>query len=257
MMNRKAAWWDPRANPVAWVAGALVLSGFLLPGKEGQPSQWVILLTGLGTFGPGILRELGWLRDKDEFQLQAARRAGYHAFLVAGLAAFLWIAFIRSGPRHLKNPEELATFFAAILWFTWMLSALLSYWGARKTAFRILLLYGIAWLAFNILGNLRSPVAMVMQCLLTVPFFGCAWLSRKWPRAAGLLLLASSVFFIIFIMRIHQARGLGMVVSAITLLLFAGPLFASGLALLSEGAENLDADTEEPADPIADHRRSR
>lgn len=28
----------------------------------------------LGTFGPGILRELGWLKDKDEFERRAALR---------------------------------------------------------------------------------------------------------------------------------------------------------------------------------------
>ena len=235
-MNRKAEWWDPRAKPVAWVAGALVLLGFLLPGKEGAFGWWAILLTGLGTFGPGVLRELGWLKDKDEFEMQAARRAGYHAFLVAGLAAFLWIAFLRSGPRQLQHPEELATFFAAVLWFTWMFSALITYWGARKTAFRMLMLYGAAWLAFNILGHLRQPQVMVMQCLLAVPFFGGAVLSRRWPRFTGATLLGVAVFLAVLILRIHLARGLGLVVSAITLLLFIGPLVGSGLALLRRPA---------------------
>lgn len=231
-MSRKAEWWDPRNKPVAWVAGTLVLLGFLLPGKEGASGWWAILLTGLGTFGPGVLRELGWLRDKDEFEMQAARRAGYHAFLVAGLASFLWIAFLRSGPRQLKHPEELATFFAAVLWFTWMFSALITYWGAQKTAFRMLLLYGGAWLAFNILGHFHQPRAMAMQCLLTVPFFGCAVLSRWWPRFTATILLVSSAILIVLILRLHLARGLGLVVSAITLLLFIGPLVGSGLALL-------------------------
>lgn len=237
---------DPRTRPVTWIAGALVLLGFLLAGAEGRPGWWFILLTGLGTFGPGLLRELGWLKDKDEFQLQAARRAGYHAFLAAGLISFLWIAFIRSGPRHLKNPEELATFFAALLWFTWMLSSLVNYWGARKTAFRVLLLYGGAWLLFNILDHLTSPVALFMQCLLTVPFFACAWLSRRWPRLTGGLLLASSALFFVFIGRIHQQRNFGLVVSAITLLLFVGPLVASGLALLlQQGPVEESADRED------------
>lgn len=237
-MTSRLAWLDPRVRPVPWTSGALVLLGFLLPGKEATPSWWAILLVGLGTFGPGLLRELGWLHDQDEFQLQAARRAGYHAFLTAGLTAFLWIAFVRSGPRHLKNPEELATFFAATLWFTWMLSSLITYWGARKTAERVLLLYGAAWLLFNILGNLKQPLALLMQCLLTAPFFGGAWLARRWPRTAGVLLLAASVGFFVFIGRLHLARGFGAVVSAITLLLFVGPLLASGIALLAARDES-------------------
>ena len=44
-MRPKVEWWDPRAKPVAWVAGALVLLGFLLPAKEGTPGWWAILLT--------------------------------------------------------------------------------------------------------------------------------------------------------------------------------------------------------------------
>lgn len=232
-MTSRWAWLDPRKRPVQWIAGALVLLGFLLPGKEATPSWWAVLLVGLGTFGPGLLRELGWLRDLDEFQVQAARRAGYHAFLAAGLTAFLWIAFIRSGARQLKSPEELATFFAAILWFTWMFSSLVNYWGARKTAERALLLYGAAWLLFNILGNLKQPLAMFLQCLLTVPFFAGAWLARRWPRTTGGLLLGAAVFFFVFIGRLHIARGFALVVSAITLLLFVGPLLASGIALLA------------------------
>jgi hypothetical protein len=221
--------WRPSSTGL--IAGSLVTAGFLLSNMGGG-WWWGILLTAAGTFGPGLLRELGWLKDKDEFQLQAARRAGYHAFLATGLAAFLWIAFLRSGERHLKNPEELATFFASLLWFVWLFSALVNFWDARKTAYRILLVYGVAWLIFNIVGHLDSPGAMVMQCLLTVPFFGCAWLSRRWPRPAGWLLVAAAIFFAQLILRLHQARGLGLVVSAITLLLFIGPLLASGVALL-------------------------
>ncbi|MBI4911246.1 MAG: hypothetical protein HY823_00775 [Acidobacteria bacterium] len=231
-MTGSLAWLNPAKKPVPWISGILVLLGFLLPVREGHPSWWAILLTGLGTFGPGLLRELGWLKDKDEFQLQAARRAGYHAFLAAGLVAFLWIAFVRSGDRQLKNPQELATFFAALLWFTWMLSSLATYWGARKMAFRVLTLYGAAWLLFNILSHWKQPLALFMQCLLTAPFFGGAWLSRRWPRSTGILLLGASGFFLIFIGRLHHQRGFPLVVTALTLLLFVGPLVASGLALL-------------------------
>jgi len=237
-----------RPKLVPTVAGALVILGFALANlTRGQAWWWCIVLTGLGTFGPGLLRELGWLKDKDEFEIQAARRAGYHAFLASGLAAFLWIAFVRSGPRQLKSPEELATFFAAILWFTWMFSSLVNYWGARKTAFRILLAYGAAWMAFNVLDELTHPVAMLMQSLLTVPFFLCAWLSRQWPRSAGVLLLVASVALFILIARVHEARGLGLVVSATTMVLFIGPLFASGIALLlRQSAESDPIQQEEP-----------
>ena len=48
-------------------------------------SWWFLLLVACGAFGPGVLRELGWLHDKDEFQRVADYRAGYHAYLAAGI----------------------------------------------------------------------------------------------------------------------------------------------------------------------------
>ena len=65
--------WPTRTN---LIAGGMVVAGFLLTGI----SWWFLLLAAFGTFGPGILREMGWLRDQDEFQRQAVHRAGYHAF---------------------------------------------------------------------------------------------------------------------------------------------------------------------------------
>lgn len=230
-MNPEVAAWGPRRRPVPWIAGTLVLAGFLLPARQGHWSWWAILLTGLGTFGPGLLRELGWLKDKDEFQLQAARRAGYHAFLATGLVAFLWIAFFRSGPREVGHAEELAPFFAALLWFTWMLSALVSYWGARTTAFRLLMLYGLAWLLFNVASHATRPRVLALQAVVTIPFFLGAWASRRWPRTTGVLLLGLACLGGLGLGRLHQRRGFPPATSATTLLLFVGPLLASGLAL--------------------------
>ena len=89
-----------RPTQTSLVAGGMVIAGFLLT----SVSWWFLLLTALGTFGPGILREVGWLRDKDEFQRQAAHRAGYHAFLIVGLVAFVLVAFFHSGERTIKDP---------------------------------------------------------------------------------------------------------------------------------------------------------
>lgn len=64
---------------------ALAIAGIALTSL----SWWFIMLTAMGTFGPGILREAGWLQDQDEFQRRADHRAGYHAFLVSGVLMFL------------------------------------------------------------------------------------------------------------------------------------------------------------------------
>lgn len=232
--------WRPSVSTV--VAASLVIAGFGLSGV----SWWFFLLVGLGAFGPGVLRELGWLDDRDEFQLQAARRAGYHAFLVAGLVSVGLVAMGRSG-AELGEAGELSALFLAVLWFTWFFSSLLDYWGAQRTASRVLYAFGAVWLVFNILANTGSewtgPTALVLQSLLALPFFGLGWLSSRFPRAAGGLLLAASAGFFGFLGMLRN-DNLALATQGIVMVLFVGPMLASGLALLVSG----DSDSDEGFD---------
>ena len=227
------------------VAGAMVIAGFLLT----QLSWWFLVLSALGTFGPGILREIGWLCDKDEFQRRAHYRAGYHAFLTIGLVAFVLVAFFRAGGT-IEHPHRLATFFLALLWFTWFLSSLLAYWGPQKTAARILIAFGSVWLAFAIISNLGSEwtgwAALLLHPLLAAPFFVLAWLSGRWPRVAGILLLTVAVGFFVLLELPHIARTsiLELITDATTILLL-GPLLASGVALLSAGKRDCAEDAQD------------
>ncbi|MBU0741469.1 hypothetical protein KKG45_02280 [bacterium] len=237
-----ASWFRSPSNVIA---GTLVLGGFIL-----AEIDWgFIALTGVGIFGPGILRELGWLRDKDEFEMRAARRAGYHAYLVGGLVVFLLIAVYRSleGPEETPTPIDypslLVTTIFAVLWFTWLLSSLLSYWGALKSARRILYAFGTVWLIFNIMAGEGNWVTSVMQSLLAVPFFAAAWLGPRWPRLFGtILLLASGYFFYLFGYHEMLADPLAWGRSVV-LVLFFGPLVASGIALF-KSAQIRDGDEE-------------
>ena len=184
--------WHPAQGTL--VAGAIVILGFVL-----SELNWGFLsLAALGTFGPGILREFGFLNDQDEFQRRATRKAGYHAFLTSGLFTFLLVAYIRSGERNLGDPEAVVTLILAILWFTWFLSSLLSYWGPQKTVTRILVAFGIVWLIFTVVSNIMSPVALLMQSLVVIPFFLLAYIAKRWPTIAGGLLVVAAAFFFYF-----------------------------------------------------------
>ena len=232
-MNSRFGGFRWRPSPATLIAGGVVLLGFVL-------AQWYrwgfIALIGLGTFGPGILREMGWLKDQDEFQRRAAHRAGYHAFIVTGLAAFLIYAYTRSGGT-LKLAEELSLVYIALLWFTWMFSSLFSYWGPHKTAFRILITFGCVWGVFIIAGHLTNPVTLLMESLILAPFFLLAYLSRRWPRAAGGLLIAVSLFLLGYYFYPGHFGWVDVLTKMITAILFAGPLLASGVALLQPREE--------------------
>jgi len=226
-------WFPWRPSPATLIAGALVIAGAFLT----SVSWGFLALVGLGTFGPGILRELGWLNDKDEWQQRAAQRAGYHAFLVAGLVAFCLVGFFRSGDHQIKDPQELTTLFLVLMWTTWFFSSLFAYWGAQKTAVRVLLVYGAFWWLFVILSDNGGLVGFLMQSLLVLPFFGLAMVARRWPRPAGLLLVLATAAFIYFF-GWYKVGNSGVVNQAVTMILFLGPLLSSGMALLAVRVED-------------------
>lgn len=231
---------------VTLIAGLLVIAGLLLTGV----SWWFLLLTAAGAFGPGILRELGWLRDKDEFQLLSHYRAGYHAYVTTGLMAFVMVAYFRSSEKTIDHPQELATLFLATLWFTYLLSSLISFWGAQKAAFRFLVAFGCVWLAFAILSNVGKEwtgwTALLLHPLLAVPFFALAWLSTRWPRTTGGLLLVAGAFFVQFF-GMFRRPNLAFIDQAVTFVFFIGPLLASGVTLLAVGAGKTEPDDDDMA----------
>lgn len=231
-MSRSGGLLTWRPTRVGAIAGTMVIGGLVLTQVA---SWWFLLLVAMGAFGPGILREVGVLRDKDEFERAAARRAGYHAYLVTGCLTFAIYAFTRSG-HVLKSPEELSGLYLTLLTFTWMFSSLLAYWGPQRAAFVILLIFGMAWGIFNVWSNLLQPSHMAMQLLVTTaPFFVLAFASRRWPRLAGGLLGALAATF--FVLYFRGGNHFPFVVKAQTTIFFIGPLLASGVALLGSPGE--------------------
>jgi hypothetical protein len=165
------------------------------------------------------------------------------------------VAFFRSGEREIEYPQELATLFLVLLWFAWFLSSLVSFWGAQKAAFRILVGIGSAWLVVTIASNTGSEwrgwMPLLLHPLLTLPFFALAWLSRRWPRVAGVLLLATAAFFVQFF-GMFRRDHLAIVNQAVTFVLFIGPLIACGLALVGSKAEPDDNDDQDDDSPTND-----
>jgi len=230
------------------IAGALVMVGVLL---WMFVSKSLLFVAGIGAVGPGILRELGWLKDHDEFQRQAAHRAGYHAYLVGGLVAALVYSADRWQPSSRETSDILLSIIV-VLWMAWMFSALLRYWGARKTASRILMAFGSFWALFvlaHIVGESGQPKAdiSIWEQLLGVlagasiisAFFVPAWTAFRWPRPTGrILLLITLVFFVVFTTpALGRSGGPPVWTQLLTSTLLLGPLLVSAIALLSEKTE--------------------
>ncbi len=223
------------------VAAGLVILGVLL---WMFVAKGFLALAGLGAFGPGILRELGWLRDQDEFQRQAAHRAGYHAYLIGGLATAFAVSALQSHEGTLEDSSEWVMLILVVLWTTWLFSALLSYWGARKTASVVLSVFGSFWAVFvlaSIIGMESQDVnvvnillASLMGSIVVVPFFVLARMAGRRPRGTGVALLAVAALFLVMFVPVWVARSFKLSSLLVTATLLIVPLVASGIALLRE-----------------------
>ena len=230
MVEQTAGRWAPRLPGL--IAGVLVTLGLLLSTFMG----WgFLIVAGLGAFGPGILRELGWLRDQDEFQRQAAHRAGYHAYLIGGLATVLIVSAVRWNGTDVEVSSEWIVLIMVVLWMTWLFSSLLAYWGAPKTASRVLMVFGSFWAVF-VLANLVSEpfqlVGVFAGIMFVAPFFGLAYIAGRRPRLTGILLLGVAAAFLVITAPTGSSLKLSTIL--VTDALLVVPLIASGIALLRE-----------------------
>ena len=79
---------------------------------------------------------------------------------------------------------------------------------------------------------------MVIQLLgTTAPFFALAYISRRWPRVAGGLLVALAALFLALYFGMSRFSHLPFPVKIATAVLFVGPLLSSGVALLQANME--------------------
>ena len=242
MAEQTAGRWAPRVPGL--IAGGLVVLGLLL---SAFVAEGLLVVAGLGAFGPGILRELGWLRDQDEFQRQAAHRAGYHAYLIGGLATVLIVSALRWSGTDVEVSSEWIMLILVVLWMTWLFSALLAYWGAPKTASRVLIVFGSFWAVFVLahlvseppsLSNPESLLGLLMGFVFVAPWFVLAYIAGRRPRLTGVLLLVVSAVFLLMVAPTWFARSLEVSSMLVTAVLLIVPLAASGIALLREGRGN-------------------
>ncbi len=229
-----------RPSPTDLITIALTAGGLLLAATV---DMVFLVLAGLGAFGPGILRELGFLRDQDEFRRLAAWRAGYHAYLAGGLTAVILIAVFQGGTARIDQLMMPAVLILAVVWLAWLFSSVFTFWGPRPAVSRLLLAMGLFWLVFAVLANLDSLASLLGQVLVVLPFFLLSWLARRYPRVAGVLLVACAVAAVWFfgldrLLRDHDGDLSGLLV----LVVFVGPLLAGGLALLGLGREYVPAE---------------
>jgi hypothetical protein len=197
-----------------------------------------LALAAAGAFGPVILRALHLVDDVDELQRRAADASGHRAYVAGGLAVLgLMIARGRGQP---ERPPEVDLLFGVlmVMLVVYFVTYALSFWDARRAVTRILLAFGLFWLAFVLLSHAGAPVAALVEGItVPLPFLLAAWLGRRWPVAVGTLLVAASAAMLVFF---HLLPGMGGDGSdLLVVLVLPLPLLVAGLALI--GSRRQDA----------------
>lgn len=184
-----------------WLAVGLATVGFIL-GRLHFP--WSGLF-GLAVFGPFLFRELGWLKDSDEWQRGIMHRAGFHTMLAMALFVFLNRVLPRFQYQYPEMHDGLGTWFNVhFLWQTlvlvFLVSYLLQYWGAAKGVSRVLIGFACVQVIEISIGMARGP----WNLAIFLAFLGIAglilllaWFASRYPRPAGFALLAIMLFTLV------------------------------------------------------------
>ena len=223
-----------KLSPTGVVSTVLVTVGLVL-GATADMAWWILFA--LGAFGPSVLRAVGLLRDLDEFQRESVRRAAYHAYIAGGLFLSIVVIAKQWGTANLDHDQFSASSGVAVLVIVYFMSRLVSFWGARGAAFRVLLAFGCLWLAFVVLSH--PGIEMFVEATVALPFFLLAFTSARFPRASGVALLLAGGFAFWFFDLAKAFRG--NTGSLMVIVAFVIPLAAMGVALLATRPDELGA----------------
>ena len=176
-----------------WLAFGVALSAVFLKYLEPTLMSFIALVV----FLPSILRELGVLRDADEWSRGIMHRAGFHAVLAAVAVVTLdyvavnFLGFDQQGVG--RWPLGTSMMRLTVTW-VFLVSYVIQYWGPREGVFRILVVEGLLIMSPVLTifrGGYRDMVGLfLLGTILAGAFFvGLAYLTRRWPRAGAVVLV--------------------------------------------------------------------
>lgn len=201
MYNENHGMRELKIPSVDWIAFAIGIVG-LIGSRFESP---LMALLGLAVFGPPLLREIGLLKDYDEYTQNISRRAGFHTVLVVGAMVFLnhvvyqTVGLLPTGIHPSEDPgwAYSMTEIRFMLVVVFLISSLYQYWGGRLGSFRILLgIFGFS--VMNIVEPLLRRTELGgkywdTKIIILVLVLSLAFASRRWPKITGIFLLIISL----------------------------------------------------------------
>lgn len=173
--------------------------GLVMVGLLGAAANLPMLaLAGFGVLGPPLLRDLGWLKDDDDFTRRASYRAAFHAFaltaalLILNRVLGLWRDSLPPslGPDGLFVPLDSLVHLALTIY---VVSFVTQYWGVRQGVVRVLVGLGLVVALTGVsntllaarFGRAFDPWFLTLSLGILGAFVLLAWLVARWPRLGG------------------------------------------------------------------------
>jgi hypothetical protein len=229
----------PLSTRTLIIAGVIYAAVVVLLAITVSPRFYLALIA--IAFARPLLREVRVLADRDEWLSLVSYRSSHFAFLAAMLIAgliFMWTGIVEGG----EPPYEVSLILLISLFVKFAALQLMG--RTRERAGRaIAWLMGGWWLLFVMVSHGFALVSLIEGAPFLV-LVACAYLARRWPRIAGIVIgligVGTLIAFVDFPLEYD-----GLVVP----FLLSFPLMLSG-ALLILGDRG-DGEDEEPA-PVVD-----
>jgi hypothetical protein len=177
-------------------------------------------------FGRGLLRELGALRDRDEWQRAISYRSSHIAFLVAMLIAA--VVFVKEGIIDGGEPPVAVSVILLVSLLVKFAALQLQGKARRRAALAIAWVIGGAWLLFALASHGLSVSSLVegAPCILVL---GSGFAGMKWPKIGGGMFIAVGLGMLyLFVL----AAGTTPIQKLLVATLLPVPILLAGVLLL-------------------------
>jgi hypothetical protein len=226
-----------KKDPIFWLATCIFISGIVIFGLT-QNQLWLFLLAGSYLLRP-TLASLNIAKSLvDERQMSIQYRSGNIAFAVMIIGCIIMSVYQSNKGDHSWE------FFNAIVIIGLTAKALANVFlvgNYRESGTKIIMAVGLMLVLFVSLENGFSLGTLVESA----PWWGIVgvgWLSKKFPRTIGGIILAITAVLLFFILK--KGFIVGQIITAVVV---SVPLVTAGISLIVGDRIDADPDGDVPA----------
>jgi len=220
-----------KKDPIFWLATCIFISGIVIYGLT-QNQLWLFILVGSYLLRP-TLASLNIAKSLvDERQMSIQYRAGNIAFAVMIIACI-----ITAVDLSIKGDHSWENFNAIVIigLAAKALANVILVGNYRESGTKIIMTVGLMILLFVALEN-GFTVGGLIESLPWLGIIGIGWLSKRFPKTIGGIILAITVVLLFFILQ--KGFIVGQIITAVVV---SVPLATAGISLILDDRSEPDS----------------